>query len=124
MLNTFPVAILAGILLGYLAGLGVGGGSLLILWLTLVLHLEQATARSVNLLFFLAAAGAVSFFRWKRGTLSLRTLLPAILAGCCSAALFSWFGTKLDVHLMKKAFGVLLLLTGLRELCYRPRKFK
>lgn len=122
MLESFPVAVIAGILLGYLAGLGVGGGSLLILWLTLVLNMPQGTARMVNLLFFITAAGTVSIFRWKQGTLQIKKILPAILAGCFAAAVFSWLSTRLDVSSLKKLFGILLLLTGLRELFYRPRK--
>ena len=53
MLNSFPVALLVGTILGFLAGLGVGGGSLLILWLTVVCNTPYAAARIVNLLFFL-----------------------------------------------------------------------
>lgn len=124
MLESFPIALITGVLLGYLAGIGIGGGSLLILWLTLVLHMDQNTARSINLMFFIAAAGAVSFFRWKQGTLQFKKLLPSILAGCLTAALFSWFSTQLDVEKLKKVFGVLLLVTGIRELLYRPRKFR
>lgn len=124
MLNTFFFAVLAGVAMGYLAGIGVGGGSLLILWLNLVLELPQATARGINLMFFLAAAGAVSVFRLKKGTLHLKPLLSAILAGCASAALFSWLSTGLDTESLRKAFGILLLVTGMRELCYRPRKLR
>ncbi len=124
MLDSFPFAAATGLLLGYLAGLGVGGGSLLILWLTLVLGLPQSTARSINLMFFLAAAGAVSLFRWRKGTLKLKPILPAIAAGCVTAAVFAWFSTKIDVEHFRKLFGILLLYTGLRELFYRPREFR
>ncbi len=118
------VAILAGLILGYLAGLGIGGGSLLILWLTLVVHMPQLTARAINLMFFITAAGAVSIFRWKAGNLNLKKLLPAIIAGCIAAGIFSWLSTHMDTYWLKKGFGVLLILTGLRELFYRPRKAK
>ena len=124
MLGSFPIALLAGTALGYLAGLGVGGGSLLVLWLTLAVHISQSVARGINLLFFIASAGAVSIFRWKKGMLNLQKILPAILAGCCAAALFSWISTLLDVENIQKIFGVLLLATGLREVFYRQRKAK
>ncbi len=124
MLETFPFALLAGVILGYLAGLGVGGGSLLILWLTLVLGMPQGTARNINLMFFITAAGAVSIFRWRNGCLQLRKLLPAIIAGCCAAALGSWFSNQIDTSWMKKLFGLLLIFTGIWELLYRPRKAK
>ena len=45
MLTSFPVCVFVGSLLGFLTGMGVGGGSLLILWLTLVLGFDQAAAR-------------------------------------------------------------------------------
>lgn len=122
MLDSFPVALLAGTALGVLAGLGTGGGSLLILWLTLVLGMEQADARSINLMFFLPAAVIACLFRWKQGKLDFKKVLPAILSGCAAALVFSWLGTRMDTTLLKKLFGVLLLFTGFRELFYRPRK--
>ncbi len=124
MLDSIPVAIIVGIVTGYLAGLGVGGGSLLILWLTLLLNMPQSNARIINLLFFLVCAGTVSFFRFKQGKLHIRAILPAIIAGCIAAGLFSWFSRSWDVALLKKAFGVLLIFAGIRELLYRPEKFK
>lgn len=124
MLDSFPIAVIAGLLLGYLSGLGIGGGSLLILWLTLSINLPQETARAINLMFFICAAGAVSVIRWRKGSLCISKILPAIVAGCCSAALMSWIGTQMDVAKLRKLFGILLLITGIRELFYRPRKLR
>ena len=124
MLDTLPVLLIIGVILGFLAGVGVGGGSLLILWLTLIIGTETGIARAINLMFFLTAAGAVSLFRWRKGSLNIRKLLPAIVAGCVTAALFSWLRVYLHSELMKKLFGILLLFTGVRELFYRPRKAK
>ena len=122
MLNSFPISVAVGLVLGILAGLGTGGGSLLLLWLTLIQGIDSEIARTVNLLFFLASAGIVSILRLKKGKLSIRKILPGILAGCVAAAGFSILGRYLDTSLLKKAFGVLLIVTGVRELIYRPRK--
>ena len=122
MLNTFSFAVIMGILLGFLSGLGVGGGSLLILWLTLVLNMEHSEARIINLLFFIPAAIVACFFRWKQGNLDFKKVLPAIITGVISAGCFAWLSQHMDVALLKKLFGGLLLFTGLRELFYRPRK--
>lgn len=124
MLNSFPLSALVGLALGLLAGLGTGGGSLLLLWLTLAAGTEAETARTVNLLFFLTSAGSVSLLRLKKGSLQIKKILPGILAGCAGAAAFSVLGRYLNAEILKKAFGVLLLFTGLRELLYRPRKAK
>lgn len=118
------LSIPVGIVLGFLAGLGVGGGSLLILWLTLIERTDPAVARAINLLFFLAAAGSVSLFRWRKGSLDFKSILPAIISGCIAAGLCSWLGTQIDQSILKKIYGVLLLATGVRELFYRPRNAK
>lgn len=121
MLNSFPVAVIVGTALGFLAGLGIGGGSLLILWLTIALQMEQSTARCINLLFFLPAAFISILFRKKQGDISLKRLCPAIITGCISAGLFSLLAQTLDTQIIRKGFGVLLLFTGCRELFF-PKK--
>ena len=124
MLESLPVMLAVGAALGFLSGLGVGGGSLLILWLTVVLGMEQSLARTINLLFFIPSALIACLFRWKQGTLKPGKVLPAAIAGCATAALFAWLSLTMETGLLKKLFGGLLLFTGLRELCYRPRKAK
>lgn len=121
---TSLLSIPVGLFLGFLAGSGVGGGTLLILWLTLVAKTDPAIARSINLMFFLAAAGSVSIFRWRKGSLDIKAIVPAVISGCITAALCSWIGAMIDQNLLQKLFGVLLLITGSRELFYRPLKAK
>lgn len=124
MLESLPVTLIVGTILGFLAGLGVGGGSLLMLWLTFVLGLEHPTARGINLLFFLPSALISCCFRWKQGEIHWKKIFPAMIAGCASALAFSWLGSNMDLSLLKKLFGGLLILTGIRELLYRPRKLR
>lgn len=121
MLESFPVCLAVGSVLGFLSGLGIGGGSLLILWLTLVVGVDSITARGMNLLFFLPAAIIAGLIRWKQGAVDLKKILPAMLGGGISAALFAFLGRNSDVEMMKKAFGALLLVTGLREILYRKK---
>lgn len=122
MLDSLPVILVVGTVLGFLAGLGIGGGSLLILWLTMVLEMDQATARSINLLFFLPAAFIACCFRWKQGNVDFQKLWPAIVSGCVAAGVFSFAGTVLDLELLKKLFGGLLIATGLRELFFKQKR--
>ena len=122
MLDSIPVIVLAGAVLGFLSGLGIGGGTLLILWLTLVMGVSTETARAINLMFFVPCAVIACLFRWKQGSLEFRSVLPAILAGVVSAVLFTWISRHIDTEILRKPFGFLLLVTGLREIFYRPRK--
>ena len=114
--------LIIGTALGFLSGLGIGGGSLLILWLTLALGMAPDAARTMNLLFFIPSALTAGYFRWRQGTIPFRKILPAILTGCISAFLFSRLSQNLDTALLKKLFGGLLILTGLRELFYKPKR--
>lgn len=124
MLSSFAVSVAVGTVLGFLTGLGTGGGSLLVLWLTLVLNTPSQQAKVINLLFFLPSAIISTFLRWRRGGIPIRkTILPAV-AGCAGAWIFASIGQKMNTELLQKLFGVLLLFTGLRELFYRPRKAK
>lgn len=122
VLESFPVALGISVLLGFLAGLGVGGGSLLVLWLTLAVGMEHSQARIINLCFFIPAALISCLFRWKQGSLDYKKVLPAVIAGCAAAALFSQITRYLQLDLIKKLFGVLLLVTGMRELLYKKKK--
>ena len=124
MLNSFSIAAAVGAILGFLAGLGVGGGSLLMLWLTIVINIPQGIARSINLLFFIPTALISCVFRKKQGSIQYKKILPAILAGIAAAAISGSLSSQLDMELLQKLFGALLILTGLRELFYRPRKVR
>lgn len=116
----FPLLIAS--LLGFLAGMGVGGGSLLLLWLTQVAMMEQPQARILNLLFFLPAAIVSTLFRMQKKVIQPGITLPALIAGCTAAVIFSLISRQLDVTHLKKLLGGLLILTGIREIFYRPRK--
>ncbi len=120
----FCIALLSAAFCGTLAGMGLGGGSLLILWLTAVQNMDPVTARGINLVFFLPAALIATLSRIRKGNLPIQKVMPAVWAGILFATVFSFVSSRLDIGLLQKLFGILLLITGLRELFYRPRKDK
>ena len=124
MVASWPVAVAVGTVLGFLSGLGIGGGSLLVLWLTFAIGMDPITVRGINLLFFLPSALIAICFRWHQGSVPWKKIHPAMIAGCLAALGFSWLGGYFDVTILKKLFGIVLILTGIKELCYRPRKFR
>ena len=66
----FPA--LCGLLTGILSSWGVGGGTLLLLCMTLFFGVEQRTAQAINLLYFLPTAGISLFAHRKNGYLCAR----------------------------------------------------
>ncbi len=118
----FSITVLVSTLLGFLSGLGIGGGSLMILWLSMVCGFDYPTAKYVNLLFFLAPASIAVIIHIVKGRISLARIWPAILSGCLCAIILTIISSSWDVGLLRKAFGALLLVTAFRELTYQESK--
>lgn len=110
------IAALAGAAAGVLSGFGVGGGSLLLIYMTSFAGVPQALAQGINLLYFLPTAAAALPAHFKNGCVEKKALLPAISAGLIFSALAAWAATALDVELLRRCFGGFLILIGLREL--------
>lgn len=53
---SFFIPLLAGLVTGVLSGFGVGGGTLLLIYMTAFAGLPQDLAQGINLLYFLPAA--------------------------------------------------------------------
>lgn len=115
-------AVLAGAVCGILSGFGIGGGSLLMVWMTAVLQLEQRTAQAINLLFFLPAAAFSLIFHVKGRQIEWKATIPAALAGLGTAALSAWIATMIDAGILRKIFGVFLLFVGASEIFRKPKK--
>jgi uncharacterized membrane protein YfcA len=112
---------LVGTALGFLSGLGVGGGSLLLLWMTLVLGADPAQARVMNLMFFLPSAFVATAFRWRQSKPDWHHILPAAGAGLLGAVIGNLLSPILPHDLLRKAFGILFLLSGIREITWQPK---
>lgn len=110
------IAALAGAVTGVLSGFGVGGGSLLLIYMTSFAGVPQTLAQGVNLLYFLPAAATALPAHFKNGFVEKKALLPAVAAGLVCSALTAWAATALDVEILRKCFGGFLILIGLREL--------
>ena len=110
------IAALAGAVTGVLSGFGVGGGSLLLIYMTSFAGVPQTLAQGINLLYFLPTAATALPAHFINGYVEKKALLPAIAAGLACSALTAWIATALDVDLLRKCFGGFLILIGLREL--------
>ncbi len=118
------IAGLAGLVCGVLSGLGIGGGTLLMVWMTSVTGVAQKSAQGINLLYFLPTAACALLFHIKNRLIRPRVVLPAILAGCVTAAGAAALATAMDTGLLRRLFGGFLVLVGLTELFSRQRDRK
>ena len=103
---------LCGLGAGILSGWGVGGGTLLLLVMTLFLGVDQQTAQGINLLFFLPTAASALICHRKNGLLDGPTLRAALPAAVVFALAGAWLAAVVDISRLRRPFGVYLLLSA------------
>ena len=113
-------SLLAGTATGILSGFGIGGGTLLLIYLTAFAGVPQNLAQGINLLYFLPTAATALPAHIKNGYIDGETVRPAVLAGLAGTALAAWLATGLDVELLHRCFGGFLIVVGMRELFAKP----
>jgi len=110
-----------GIFTGFLAGmLGIGGGLVLIPGLVMIMGLTQQSAQGTSLAMMLPPIGIIAAYNYfKAGYVDIKFAL--ILAG--AFIIGSYFGSKIAVRLpeevLKKIFGIFLLLVAIKMLFWK-----
>ena len=115
-MTAWLLPLLAGFGTGILSAWGVGGGTLLLLVMTLFLGVNQTTAQGINLLYFLPTAGVALLSHRKNGLLEKDVVKAAVPTGLAAAAAAAWVATAVDVAVLRKPFGLFLLYSGVMML--------
>lgn len=113
---TFIAALTAGLTTGILSGFGIGGGTILMIYLTSFAGMAQKTAQGINLLYFLPTAAAALLIHSKNRQVEWKAVLPAALCGCLTAGILSMAAMHMELGLLRRLFGGFLILTGIAEL--------
>ncbi len=108
----FFADMVASFFISLLAGMGVGGGGLLVIYLSLVRSMDQLTAQGVNLLFFICASLSALIVNIRKRSLKLMPVLILSLSGALSAVIGSFAASVTDISLLRKLFGALLMISG------------
>lgn len=103
---------LVGFGTGILSAWGVGGGTLLLLIMTLLLDVDQTTAQGINLLYFLPTAAMGLIYHRKNGLLEKEVLRAAIPLGTAAAVICAFLATSVNTDILRKPFGIFLLLAA------------
>lgn len=105
-----------GFLTGVLASMGLGGGFILVVWLTLAEEMPQRAAQGVNLLFFLPIALLSLIFHLRNGLINKALVKKLALGGVLGAVIGTYGAQLIDNGLLRKLFALFLIAFGLREL--------
>lgn len=108
--------IIIGFIVGILSSMGFGGGSILLLYLTLFKQMDQRASAGINLMFFLPCAALSTVLFIKQKTIEKKVLIPLMLFSAVGAALGAWISMGMDVRILRRGFGIFLLVMGIRDL--------
>lgn len=104
--------VIISFLAAVLSGTGVGGGGLLVIYLSIFKDIAQSTAQGINLLFFeVSAIGALPLHVKER---KMRTGIILLLgiSGLFGATVGTKVAGSTSPILLKKAFGIFLIISG------------
>lgn len=107
---------LAGVSGGVVAGMGMGGGTLLIPILTLFLGVEQHLAQGVNLISFIPMAIITLIIHAKNKLVKFKQIWHLALISGLGAGIGAFFSSKIDSKILAKIFGGFLCLLAFFQL--------
>ncbi len=109
-------------LTGVFASMGLGGGMVLIIYLTVFVGVNQLTAQGINLIFFLPIAALSLIIHTKNKLVQWKKIVPTIIVGTISVIIGSYAATMLNTEILKKLFAVFIIAMGIKEIFTVPRK--
>ena len=116
-------AVAASFLGAVISALGMGGGGILLIYLTVYLGMSQLEAQGINLVFFLPVAAVALCIHAKNKLICWRVVLPFVALGLPGVWLGVQIAQQVGSERLSKLFGYFLLIIGLRELLARkPRE--
>ncbi|MCL2108888.1 MAG: sulfite exporter TauE/SafE family protein [Oscillospiraceae bacterium] len=115
------INIIAGFLTGVAASMGLGGGFILIIFLTVFAGTAQEQAGGINLLFFLPIALISIIIHSKNKLIDWRVIPAICIAGAFGVAGGAALLYVIDESWLRKLFAGLLVFVGLREMFHRKK---
>ncbi len=115
-------ALLAGLFSGIIGGMGMGGGAVLIIYLTVFKDTPQFEAQGINLLFFIPIAIlALTIYAFK-GKIRFKTVLPLVIGGILGVFAGLFLTDIIGSGMTAKLFGGFLILLGVKEIFVKSKK--
>ena len=116
--------IVIGLIGGVLSGMGMGGGTILIPLATTFLSVKQIIAQGVNLFSFIPMAIVSIIIHIKNKLVCVKIGYISILFAIGTTVIGALIANKIDNTLLRKLFGVFLLVIGILQIvgCVNSKK--
>lgn len=114
--------ILGGFLSGALGSLGVGGGGVLIIFLTFFMNVSRENAAGINLLFFIPIAFFSVIIYLKQKRIDIKMALWLAFSGIFGSLLGVYLGGVIKSDIVSKLFGLCLIAVSVKTLFEKEKK--
>ena len=118
--------ILIGTFSGIFSGIGMGGGTILIFLLSSFLGIEQHIAQATNLVYFVPTAISAIIVNYRNKNIDIKLAIIISLSGIFGAIVGAIISINTDVEILKKLFGIFLVIIGTHELytVFKEKSYK
>lgn len=113
--------VLIGLIAGILSGLAIGGGTVLVPALVLVIGLKQQVAQGVTLAAFLPTAMIAALTHYRHGNVKTKLALFMAVGTGIGAIGGAILAAEISEGLLRRLFGIFLIAMGLYELLAKDR---
>ncbi len=112
---SFIIYLLVGFAAGVIGGMGMGGGTILIPALTIILGVNQHLAQATNVIAFLPMAALVLPAHKKNGLLRTDDVWEIIIPALITTVLGGLLMAALPTEVLKKLFGFFLVAFAVKQ---------
>ena len=108
--------ILTGIIAGIVSGTGMGGGTILILILSIFIGINQHIAQGTNIVFFIPTSIVAIITTMKEKIINWEVGIPIAISGIIGAIIGANLSAKINVINLKRYFGIFLIIITIYEI--------
>lgn len=116
--------IIFGLIAGIVTGLGMGGGTILILLLSLFMDMEQHIAQATNLVFFIPTSLAAIMINLKQKNVDLKVAILISFFGIIGAMIGAVISENITSEELRKYFAIFILFIAFHEVYKLYKEYK
>ena len=116
------ISMLAAFFSGVLGSMGLGGGTILVVYLTRYMDYPQLAAQGINLFCFIPTAFVSTVIYSKNKLTDKKIVLPLVLWGVIGSIAGFLLLSHLPDEILRKLFGGFLIALGFKELVSKSKK--
>ena len=94
----------------------MGGGTILILLLSLILNLNQHVAQATNLVFFIPTALTATIVNVRNKNINWKDAIPVTIIGVIGSIIGATISSGMNVQVLRKLFGIFLIAIAIYEI--------